>query len=357
MKYFIYGAGSVGKEYFFKLPKKAKEEIKAFCDNDTSKQGKNIYGKSILPVSEVANKGMLIIAMGGYGMMEAYSQLREVHPECPVGIIKHTAEMYKAENIKDCFFTVDTSKPLLEYVETDIVSHCNLKCRRCGHFADILAPYYVDAHVYDKDVARLSELYAGCTRFRIMGGEPLLHPDLVQIAASVRKWFPLANIRIVSNGILIPKLSIEALTKLGRLGIEFDITQYPPTAKMISSIKAVLDKAGLKYAISPLVDKFFDFADRKPADYIESYKHCLYPECHSMQNGYISVCGSGIFSERIAKMRGEDISIEEINRNRINIYDDSLTGNRLNEMLRMPIPACKWCGVDKPRLVKWERNV
>ena len=42
---------------------------------------------------------------------------------------------------------------------------------------------------------------------RLMGGEPLLHPEVVKFCKATRELFPNSEIVLVSNGLLLPKLS------------------------------------------------------------------------------------------------------------------------------------------------------
>lgn len=60
----------------------------------------------------------------------------------------------------------------LDYLETHIINKCNLNCKGCSHFSNIVddedAP--VDITVFEKDFARLSELFDHIFTIRLMGG-------------------------------------------------------------------------------------------------------------------------------------------------------------------------------------------
>lgn len=72
----------------------------------------------------------------------------------------------------------------------------------------------------------------GVKRIRLMGGEPLLNPELPKFISITREVFPDSNIRVVTNGILIPYVDTAVLKTMNQYFVGFDITQYPPT-KMI----------------------------------------------------------------------------------------------------------------------------
>jgi len=355
MRYIIFGASRIGRAFYKALSETSKDAIAGFCDNDPQKQEETVDGKSIRPIQAYHREDVcFLLAMQGHPMMDAYGTLRKEREDTWSVRAITDWSMAPGRDLRAATQAINLRLPVLEYVETDIVTHCNLKCKNCGHLSDQLPPSFVDVAGYERDVARLAELYSGCTRFRIMGGEPLLHPEIVRLAQAVRRHLPMANLRIVTNGLLIPKLSDEKLQGIHDAGAEFDITQYPPTAKILPDIEARLEAFGIRYHVSALVDRFYAFEAQRPADPVESYQHCMYPHCHSMQSGYIAVCGVGLFAKRMADFLGRDISEEEVERNRIDLYDKSLTGERLSKMLRSPIPACRYCGVEPPPLVPWE---
>jgi molybdenum cofactor biosynthesis enzyme MoaA len=55
-------------------------------------------------------------------------------------------------------------------------------------------------------------------RLRVVGGEPLLHPELETILPELHHYWPNARIDLLTNGLLFPKkpktLQLEAIWKL-----------------------------------------------------------------------------------------------------------------------------------------------
>ena len=37
---------------------------------------------------------------------------------------------------------------MINYIETHIVDHCNLKCKGCSHFSGLAQPYFKDLAKY-----------------------------------------------------------------------------------------------------------------------------------------------------------------------------------------------------------------
>ena len=95
-------------------------------------------------------------------------------------------------------------------MEFHLAENCNLNCKGCAHFSQLAAKELADPAVLERDFARLSEISEGLVgKIHLMGGEPLLHPELPSIMTSARKHFPNTLIKFVTNGVLLPKMDDE----------------------------------------------------------------------------------------------------------------------------------------------------
>ncbi len=69
--------------------------------------------------------------------------------------------------------------------EVNVVYHCNLSCRGCSHLSPIVPNHFVEPLQVFNDLAIVAKYYSS-RYIRIIGGEPLLHPDIIQIIDAVR---------------------------------------------------------------------------------------------------------------------------------------------------------------------------
>ena len=70
-------------------------------------------------------------------------------------------------------------KPYLVHLETHVVDHCNLNCKACNNFSPFVREEKLsDIVSYRRDISNLAEVYSGIGRFFLLGGEPLLAPEL-----------------------------------------------------------------------------------------------------------------------------------------------------------------------------------
>ena len=116
-------------------------------------------------------------------------------------------------------------------VGIDIVDHCNLNCKGCDHFTPLAKEKFLDIKDFRKDIERLSILTnqgAFIEEFSLLGGEPLLHPDIIHFLEISRNAFPYAeNIFIITNAILLPSMGQDFWEACKKYSITILITKYP----------------------------------------------------------------------------------------------------------------------------------
>ncbi len=139
-------------------------------------------------------------------------------------------------------------KPCLEYMVLNILDHCNLRCKGCDHFACVADPYLVPYETIHRDLDRLSEIFHGdyIMQIAVMGGEPLLHPDLLKILADVRKHFPHTIIRLTTNGLLLLNQNDEFWRVCRENNVTIVNTKYPINLKF-DKMKEKADEESVKF--------------------------------------------------------------------------------------------------------------
>lgn len=68
--------------------------------------------------------------------------------------------------------------PELMQIEFHLADHCNLNCKGCTHFSNLVKePVLADYEQFRQDLRRLSGLFSNIYEIFLLGGEPLLNPD------------------------------------------------------------------------------------------------------------------------------------------------------------------------------------
>jgi uncharacterized radical SAM superfamily Fe-S cluster-containing enzyme len=83
----------------------------------------------------------------------------------------------------------------LESFDIYVAEHCNLGCYRCNHFSQLAKPEFADLETTERDLQRLSILSGGnIPAIMLVGGEPLLNPELHEFMRIARLYFPQSRI-------------------------------------------------------------------------------------------------------------------------------------------------------------------
>ena len=251
---------------------------------------------------------------------------------------------------------VDVTKPRLDYVETELSRVCNLHCRGCSAFiqlADKEPPFY-DPEEYKRDLRQLKTKFWGVEKIRLLGGEPLLLKEIAAYTEWTRSVFPDADIRIVTNGLLIPSLSAETLSRLKTCGCSFDISNYPPTARHRKEIISVLRNAGVGYDFGPPMIFFLKNVSAQPSDDPKpSFDNCLFNGCHMLtEGGILSPCSFTYCIRRFNRHFGTDYPENDC----INLYQIQYDGWQIQQVLSGPHPFCRFCA-KRMAPIRWKNGV
>jgi hypothetical protein len=89
---------------------------------------------------------------------------------------------------------------------------------------------------------------------QLLGGEPFLHPQLIEVVTVARKYWTKSDIRITTNGHLLSKLTEDKLNALQKLNIRIDISAHENDDESLKKAKEItkrLKKAKLRFKWKP----------------------------------------------------------------------------------------------------------
>lgn len=122
-------------------------------------------------------------------------------------------------------YPVIDGKIVTRSLEAHVVDHCNLTCAECCSLSPHLPRWQVEpAHLAD-DLARAARVLAPGV-FKLVGGEPLLHPELVELVHVARRSGIAPRISLTTNGLLLERTP----DSLWKAIDAFTISLYPRPA-------------------------------------------------------------------------------------------------------------------------------
>src|SRR5579864_3576891 len=128
---------------------------------------------------------------------------------------------------------LSTSHPIMAHIIP--IRRCNLSCTYCNEYDDFSKP--VPTEVMIGRINKLADL--GTSILTISGGEPLLHPELDDIIAAMRRRGVLAG--MITNGYLLTPERVQRLNRAGLDHLQISIDNVKPDEVSKKSLK-VLDK-------------------------------------------------------------------------------------------------------------------
>ncbi|MCI9591792.1 MAG: 4Fe-4S cluster-binding domain-containing protein [Lachnospiraceae bacterium] len=88
--------------------------------------------------------------------------------------------------------------------EVSLADHCNLSCQMCDHYSQLSEEWLVDMGQFERDMIRMGEIFEHKLAYiTLLGGEPTLHPNIIDCMRITREQFPEAEIIVLTNGVLL----------------------------------------------------------------------------------------------------------------------------------------------------------
>ncbi|MBQ7216454.1 MAG: radical SAM protein [Synergistaceae bacterium] len=252
------------------------------------------------------------------------------------------------------------SKPQHENIALGfhVTEHCNLNCASCDNFSPLADPEFLDVEEFSRDLSRMAELFRhhDCDRISLLGGEPLLHPELISIIKIVRKNFTSGRVRLLTNGILLTQQSPDFWKTCHDNKVTIVVTHYPINI----DVRKIRELAG-KYDVTlecsdiPIETFLIEPVNLKGnGSYRVNFAACTRGNrCIMLRQGKLYTCTFASNIHHFCKKFGVNIPVTEADY--INIYDENITGEEILRRLAEPIPICRFCDMHF-KLIKWHRS-
>ena len=245
-------------------------------------------------------------------------------------------------------------KSFIPVLHIHLTDHCNLNCRGCDNFSPLSPEVFADIAVFERDCARISELSDGLQEIQILGGEPLLHPQVIDFLNIARKYFPKATLKMVTNGVLLLKQETDFWEACRRNNIEIMVTKYPVKIDH-EAIERHVKNQNVKFSFygnTANVEKNMqcmplDLSGKQNAR--DSFLRCgSANRCISLDNGKIYTCAIIPYVKYFNAHFGKNLAVTEAD------YLDIYKVKNMDEIvdfLCKPMPFCRFCN---PKGMIWD---
>lgn len=225
-------------------------------------------------------------------------------------------------------------------LEIHIVDHCNLNCAGCNHFCSLAEPFYISLDDFTNQLKLVKEKLPSLKWLMLLGGEPTLHPQLLELCQIARNLFPDIIIEILTNGKDLSKV-VAQKKEFQKLNIQFTIARYniqynEEHIKTVCEIGASSFSWGRESFNQTLVD--ITGSQDKEKNFYKQCHHQL--PCFTLQDYKIFECPFAAHIRHFNKKFHTNIPLIE-NIDYLNLYN--ITLDQLENFAYTSKNICKYC--------------
>ncbi|HUY50262.1 MAG TPA: radical SAM protein [Streptosporangiaceae bacterium] len=242
-------------------------------------------------------------------------------------------------------YAVADGRVLTDGLEVVVAAHCNLRCRACAYLSPVMPPMTVPPTQIERDLSALAR-YFHASEARVLGGEPLLHPELVSVLKAIRASGVSDTIRIVTNGLLLARMP----AGFWQLADEVSVSVYPgrhPGEDVIAVAARMAEKHGVRLRMKCFRyfrESYSELGTRNAPLVERIYRTCQMANvwrCNTVLTGHLYRCPQSAFLASIIHETGPGGGPPE----GLPITNSPGFARRLLEFLESPEPlgACANC--------------
>ncbi len=231
-------------------------------------------------------------------------------------------------------------------VEFNLTEHCNLSCYACDHASPLLPEKFASLKSFSRDLKALARVLHS-KQFRVVGGEPLLHPQLLEFLAEARLIGVADDIVVITNGVLLHRMSEKFFASIDQLWVAI----YPGVKRRVDW--AECSRLCAAHGVKLRIDHIKEFNRTVINDKIEDAKlvkkifnDCAMVGelgCPTVHEGRFYACSVAPFMAPRLAQRGVAFDNRRTDgvalHGNASLYDDVERGLKGRE----PLAACSYC--------------
>jgi len=233
----------------------------------------------------------------------------------------------------------------LPHLDCNVCENCDKQCTGCSHASPILPPWSMPLEMIERDLLALKP-FVTVGHLQILGGEPLLHKEIVGILRLVKRIRIDVCTTVITNGNLLPRMTEDFWRELEYLQISI----YPtldPKIPWLAECKSREYGFGLGTTV---FDSFYREIKAVPDDGVESFRNCGWRhDCYTVHRGHFYLCSQSCFFPKAIQGLPPEID---------GLPLEGLTEEKLGNFMNRtePFNACRVCCAPLKQRVPWRES-
>lgn len=229
-------------------------------------------------------------------------------------------------------------------LETHLTDHCNLRCAQCCTLSPHLPARAAPLEELRADLARAAAVLRPNV-FKLTGGEPLLHPDILRSIAIVRASGISDQVSVTTNGFLLPRMPDAFFDGIDRLTVS-RYASAPLPERALAGIAARCEAHGVVLTVKR-IDRFARMTPEAPFLSAQEaravHASCwLKLRCHMLYGGRFYACTRPPHLEPY--LRGLGLATDLASRDGVPLDAPDLLARLLAYLeAEEPLASCRYC--------------
>ena len=240
------------------------------------------------------------------------------------------------------------------YVEIQLCDRCNLDCAYCSHLSPVSKPVTISLETLEAECHRLARV--GVDEVNLMGGEPLLHPQVCEAIKLTRSILP--NIKLIAstNGLLLPRMSKDFWQCCRENKVVLRITPYPKAKNgtwnyfkyvwLIRKNRVRMESTGWRFGFRHQL-----LSEKAEYDATSNYLRCQL-HCTQVRDATLWPCAYVAYAFNLNNKFGTNFKTAAGD----SLPLDGITATDLRLWLLRTKPFCAHCGIKDAQRITWRRS-
>ncbi len=240
------------------------------------------------------------------------------------------------------------------YVEIQLCDRCNLDCAYCSHLSPVSKPVTISLETLEAECHRLARV--GVDEVNLMGGEPLLHPQVCEAIKLTRSILPNIKLIVSTNGLLLPRMSKDFWQCCRENKVVLRITPYPKAKNgtlnyfkyvwLIRKNRVRMESTGWRFGFRHQL-----LSEKAEYDATSNYLRCQL-HCTQVRDATLWPCAYVAYAFNLNNKFGTNFKTAAGD----SLPLDGITATDLRLWLLRTKPFCAHCGIKDAQRITWRRS-
>lgn len=240
------------------------------------------------------------------------------------------------------------------YVEIQLCDRCNLDCAYCSHLSPVSKPVTISLDTLEAECHRLARV--GVDEVNLMGGEPLLHPQVCEAIKLTRSILPDIKLIVSTNGLLLPRMGKDFWQCCRENHVVLRITPYPKSENgtwnyfkyvwLIRKNRVKMESTGWRFGFRHQL-----LSEKAEYDATSNYLRCQL-HCTQVRNATLWPCAYVAYAFNLNNKFGTSFKTSAGD----SLPLEGATATDVRLWLLRTKPFCAHCGIKDAKHVTWHRS-